>query len=297
METVEIKDIAQCNRFFSGHTLHPLACVADVPGSAGRILLQMDFYSILLRQVPDSLACYGRKCCDFSEKTLQFFPPGQPLSPAAERQPPAKGDKLLCFHPDLMRHTLLGEHFRDYTFFHYRPNEALHLSAREKNTIGECLDGIAGELGWGMDEYSQRLICLKIDLLLSYCSRFYRRQFTTRHEENMEVVGQTGRLLAHYFLTGQAREKGFPSDEHCARMQNLSPAYLNDLLRHETGKDFKEYARLKRFEAACSQLARTGKAIAEITEGLGYPSPHLFCHIFKQLKGCTPSQFRGQYRN
>ncbi len=297
METVELKDINQCNRFFSERTLHPLVSVVDLPQSAGRILLRLDFYSILLRESPNCLACCGKKCCDFSEKTLLFLPPGQPLNPATERQAPEKGDKLLCFHPDLIRHTPLESHFGEYTFFHYRQDEALHLSARERDIVEASLNCIAEELDWGIDEYSKKLIALKIDLLLSYCSRFYKRQFITRHEANNEVVEQTDHLLQHYFLTGQAQEKGFPTAERCARIQNLSPAYLNDLLQHETGKDFKEYALFKQFDTACAQLQRTSKSVTEIATELGYHSPQVFCRIFKQLKGCTPTLFRSRYRN
>lgn len=43
---------------------------------------------------------------------------------------PDKG-YLLAFHPDLLFRTSLKNHIKNYTFFHYRKEEALHLSRRE----------------------------------------------------------------------------------------------------------------------------------------------------------------------
>lgn len=296
-ETVEIENISQCNRYFSERTLHPLVSVVRLPECGCQPLLRLGFYSIVLRETWNCAACCGQKDCDFSEEALLFFPPGRPICLKAEGQTAERNDRMLCFHPELIRRTQLESNLGEYTFFHYRQDEALHLSARERNIVRQCLKGIAEELDWGTDEYSKKLICSKIELFLDYCSRFYKRQFITRHEENTEVVAQTDRLLARYFLAAQARTQGLPILAHCARIQNLSAAYLNDLLRYETGKGFDEYAQFKRFDLACSQLIHTGKPIGNIAEDLGYSSVQTFARLFKQLKGCTPSAYRSERRN
>ena len=80
--------------------------------------------------------------------------------------------------------TALGANIRDYTFFSYRPEEALHVSLREKQVILELLDKINEELQRCIDCYSQKIISKYIELLLDYCERFYERQFITRNEAN-----------------------------------------------------------------------------------------------------------------
>ena len=126
--------------------------------------------------------------------------------------------KLLCFHPSLIAGSPLEERFGDYTFFRYRQNEALHVSERERDVIKRCMDSISEELHYGVDEYSRILLINKIELLLNICARYYRRQFITRHEADMEMVDETDRLLREYFMNGQVSRKGLPGAEYLSRM-------------------------------------------------------------------------------
>ena len=75
---------------------------------------------------------------------------------------PSKG-WILAFHPDLICGTALGANIRDYTFFSYRPEEALHVSLREKQVILELLDKINEELQRCIDCYSQKIISKYIE--------------------------------------------------------------------------------------------------------------------------------------
>ena len=50
--------------------------------------------------------------------------------------------RALFFHPDLIHGTSLGRTIKDYTFFSYSANEALHLSEREKQIILESINKI-----------------------------------------------------------------------------------------------------------------------------------------------------------
>lgn len=50
---------------------------------------------------------------------------------------------LLMFHPDLLRNTPLGRIMREYSFFSYETNEALHLSVEERQIIMDCFHNAA----------------------------------------------------------------------------------------------------------------------------------------------------------
>ena len=136
------------------------------------------------------------------------------------------------------------------------------------------MNGISEELEWGIDEYSKTLLAGKIELLLNYCMRFYKRQFITRHEINKSILEKTNQLLENYFLTNKVINKGLPTIEYFSRMLGLSPAYFEDLLKHETGKNANEFILFKRIEFVCKELQRTEKTPADIAKEQGFPSVH-----------------------
>lgn len=78
----------------------------------------------------------------------------------------------LLFHPDLIRGTALGQEIRNYTFFSYEVNEALHLSEEERQTIMDCLNKIQAELEHAIDKHSRRLITANIGVLLELLPPF-----------------------------------------------------------------------------------------------------------------------------
>lgn len=289
-QIIKLDSINRCNKFFCKDTQHPLVSLIDLTTeeAGDNDLLQLDFYSIWLKEA----SCCGCKYYDFKDATLSFSMPGRPIHAELWSRYREQKGRLLCFHPDLLCCSVLKERFPRYTFFHYRPNEALHLSCREKGFINRCLDGLAEELAWETDEHSCTLITDRILLLLDYCTRYYHRQFITRHDANQEILNQAEQLTENYFLTGQVPLHGLPDAEYYARQVGMSSAYFDDLLRYETGKDTAEYVNLKRMDMACKLLRRTDKGIARIADELGFPSVQLFSNVFKRITGCTPGQYR-----
>ncbi|UCF96271.1 MAG: response regulator [Spirochaetaceae bacterium] len=72
----------------------------------------------------------------------------------------------------------------------------------------------------------------------------------------------------------------------------LSPNYLSQLFKQETGKSFLEYLTHCRVEAAKKLLVQSNLAISEIAFKLGYDMPSYFSEVFKKSEGITPSQYR-----
>ena len=72
----------------------------------------------------------------------------------------------------------------------------------------------------------------------------------------------------------------------------LSPNYLSQLFKQETGKSFLEYLTNCRVEAAKKLLAQSSLTISEIAFKLGYDMPSYFSEVFKKSEGLTPSQYR-----
>lgn len=193
-----------------------------------------------------------------------------------------------------MRGTSLGRHIKDYTFFSYAANEALHLSLRERETIIDCFRKIDDEINYGGDRHSNTIIASAIDLLLNYCLRFYDRQFATRKKANNDLLTRFEELIDNYFATGKAQEHGTPTVAWSASELCLSANYFGDLIKKETGRTAIEYIQQKMMDLAKDLLVRRDQSIGEIAYYLGYQYPQYFSRAFKKIAGCSPNDYRRQ---
>jgi AraC-like DNA-binding protein len=197
----------------------------------------------------------------------------------------------LFFHPDLIRNTSLNSKMKDYSFFSYEMAEALHLSEKEKQLLFECIVKIQSELKENIDDYSQTIIVSTIELLLNYCSRFYGRQFITRKATNRDVLEKVETLLKEYF-SNKTDSIGLPTVKYLADAVNLSPGYLGDLLKKETGLNAQEHIHQYIIEEAKNILLNSSQSIGEIAFQLGFEYPQYFSRLFKQKTGTTPLEYR-----
>lgn len=293
-----IKSISQLHEAFGYEKpKHPLISIIDI--SEAEVTKEMiglrlaaNLYSIALKG-GDCGVMYGRNHYDFEEGVLVFTPPNQVITLTGEVSPESqKNGWMLFFHPDLIRKSALGENIDDYTFFSYQSHEALHLADSEKNTLADCIKKIKEEYHERIDNHSQRLIISNLELLLNYCARFYERQFNTRKNYNSDIVTKLEKLLRSYFHSQDLPELGPPSIQYCADKMNLSPNYLSDLLKKETGKSTKDHINDFVVEQAKNKLVNSNDSINEIAYALGFNYPHYFSRLFKNKTGVSPLAYR-----
>ncbi|HHT27083.1 MAG TPA: AraC family transcriptional regulator [Firmicutes bacterium] len=73
----------------------------------------------------------------------------------------------------------------------------------------------------------------------------------------------------------------------------ISPQYLGELFRKETGQSFAKWViEQKMAMARDSLMSSTEKPIKEIARELGYDDPHYFSRIFKRKTGMTLTEYR-----
>ena len=250
-----------------------------------------DFYMISLKDKSCGVA-YGRNTFDFEEGVMVFSAPGQIYTATQTIHAGDIHGWMLYFHPDLIRNTHLGDHLDDYTFFNYDTYEALHLSENEEKIIDDCIQNIKSEYEQRIDNHSQRVIVSNLDLLLSYCLRFYERQFNTRVSQRKDIVAQFENDLKSYFATHQHLESGLPTIQYFAERAHLSPHYFSDLLKKETGRTPKDHINDFVIEKARNLLLASTDSISEIAYNLGFNYPHYFTRLFKSKTGHTPVEYR-----
>src|SRR5690606_29971415 len=105
---------------------------------------------------------------------------------------------------------------------------------------------------------------------LSYCKRFYGRQFITRKNASQDVVARLEQFLGEYFSSSRPAEEGLPSVAGCAKAMGYSPDYLSDLLRKETGKNTREHIHHFLIESAKNRLLGSDDTVSEIALALGF---------------------------
>ena len=143
---------------------------------------------------------------------------------------------VLMFHPDLLYGTPLSRRMKDYSYFSYSCDEALHMSEREKVVVFNCFREIREELEHVIDKHTKQIVASCIETLLKHCVRFYERQFVTREVSNRSVLDKFEALLHEYFNSDKPKTIGLPTVQYCAEKVCLSTNYFGDLIKKETGK-------------------------------------------------------------
>ena len=236
---------------------------------------------------------YGQHFYDFDEGGLFFLSPNQ-LTGSDGNTTTHSGFTLLI-HPDFFLTYPLARKIKQYGFFSYSVNEALHLSDSEKRTIVSVFDAIESELTSRIDEMSQDVLISQIELLLTYANRFYKRQFITRKAVNHDLLQKFEALLADYFNNTKVSNPGIPTVHQLSDALNVSPGYLSDMLRSLTGQSAQQHIHDKLIDRAKEKLTTTNLSVSEVAYELGFEHPASFSRLFKARTNRSPLAFRQSF--
>jgi len=279
---------------------HPLVSVINLgdikcyPDESLRSIVY-NFYSICTKKDFKGKMKYGQNSYDFDEGILTFFfSPGQVVSTETTDDIALSGSWLVV-HPDFIRNYPLGKSIKDYGYFSYAVNEALHLSEKEEAMIETIMKNIDQEYRSVIDTYSQDVIVSHIELLLNYSNRFYNRQFITRKSASNDLLVNLEELLSDYFSSEKVQEMGLPSVQYISERLNISPNYLSDMLRTLTGQSTQQHIHNKLIDKAKEILTTTSLSVSEIAYQLGFEYPQSFNKLFKSKTNVSPLEFRHSF--
>jgi AraC family transcriptional activator of pobA len=278
--------------------MHPF--VSLINNAAGDVPLDrlpsphiLNFYKISYKMKFQGKFKYGQHFYDFDEGGMFFVSPNQitgdhhPLSD--------QSGYTLLFHPDFLLGYELARKIRDYGFFSYSANEALHLSEKEKATIVAVFESIEEELNGRIDDFSQDVVISQIELLLNYSNRFYNRQFITRKAVSSDLLQRVEEILHDYFHSVDQEKQGLPTVQFLSSQLNVSASYLSDMLRSLTGQNTQQHIHNHLIEKAKEQLSTSDASISEIAYKLGFEHPQSFSKFFKLKAGVSPMDFRRSF--
>ena len=238
---------------------------------------------------------YGRNSYDYEEGTLVFMSPNQVASFENHDAELDYNGWSIFFHPDLIRKSNLDKEIKEYSFFDYGLNEALHVSDKEKRMLADFVQRIETELQQNIDKHSQELILVNLDSILKYCLRYYDRQFYTRTNLNKDLIDRFEKLLELHFSSDDLKSKGLPTVTQCGEALHMSGSYLSDLLRLETGRSAKDHIHSFIIEKAKTLLLSSNNTVCEVAYDLGFEYPQHFSKLFKSKTGNSPSEYRNSH--
>lgn len=305
-EKIHFSDLSEYHKFFGlpapEHALFSVLSIssknADVAKCTSQnIAVSSDFYSISLKQITSGQIHYGRTKYDCQNGTMIFMAPKQEIR--IEGVKIESIGKSILFHEDFIRGYKIKEEIKKYNFFNYAVNEALHLSPKEEKMMSAIIDQIEAEYHNNQDEFSKELILSQLDTLLKYANRFYHRQFLHRKENKSDLLTIFIKEIEKYMVTNKKEEKTIPAIEDIAEIMSMTPRYLSDALKCETGKTAMENLHLFLMDQAKDMLLENNATVATIAYDLGFEYPQYFARLFKKKTGMTPTEYRrsNHYKN
>ena len=249
-----------------------------------------DVYGLFLQGEEDIDLQYGAGKYDYSHGTLICVAPGQISGKEDTGELVNLSGWAVLFHPDLLQGTGIEHEIKNFSFFDYRINEALHMTAEERDTLIDILRLLGNELKFPSDNMQNRIIVGFINMLLRYAQRFYNRQFESRTIQNNDILSRFEKLLKQYFDENRQLTSGVPTVQYCAEQLAMSPSYLSDVIKRTTGRAANHYIKQYVIQLAKNRLV-SGMNSSEVAYSLGFDYPQHFSRMFKKISGETPSQY------
>ncbi|MCW3166997.1 AraC family transcriptional regulator [Chryseobacterium sp. 09-1422] len=253
----------------------------------------LSFYKITLITKNNGRLKYGQDYYDYNEGSMLFLAPNQLVGTVEYNQDTHA--YILLIHPDFLFGHPLAKKIKQYGYFSYSSNEALHISDKEKEIILSVYRIMEQELNSRVDEFSQEVVIAQIDLLLSYVNRFYKRQFITRTMINNDILQKTETILEDYLNNQESLHTGLPTVQYLSDQLHISPGYLSDLLRTLIGQNAQSYIHEKIIGKAKERLTSTNLTVSEIAYELGFEHPQSFSKLFKTKTKISPLEFRKSF--
>ncbi|MDE7403222.1 MAG: helix-turn-helix domain-containing protein [Muribaculaceae bacterium] len=261
--------------------------LSPVPHSLNRY----EVYGLFLQGNDESFdLIYGTGKYDYSAGTLICVAPGQIGGKEDNGALVNLTGWALLFHPDILQGTGLEKEIKNFSFFDYRINEALHMSEEERDIIIGLFRQIETELRFPPDAIQNRIIAGFINLVLRYAKRFYERQFVSRTVTNNDILTRFEKLLQEYFAGERQLISGVPTVKYCAEQLNMSATYLSDVVRKSTGETANHHIKQYMIQLAKNRLV-SGMNSSEVAYSLGFDYPQHFSRTFKKITGETPSAY------
>ena len=295
---LKVKNVNDYCNWLGYECQHQQACAIDYKevSPIRHCLDNYSVYGIFFHDEAEIDLTYGCGKYDYKKGTVICVAPGQIGGKEDNGERVTLTGWALLFHPDILQGTTLEKTIKNYTFFDYRINEALHMSEEEHDILVPLMHLMRDELSKRHDEQQNAIIVGYIELMLNFCQRFYNRQFLTRKLENSDILMRFNSLLQDYYEKGIQFTLGLPTVQYCANELCMSSNYFGDLIKKTTGDTASNHIRQYIIQRAKNELI-SGATASQVAYNLGFDYPQHLSRLFKKCCGCSPTEHVKQKRN
>ena len=170
--------------------------------------------------------------------------------------------------------------------FHLRDGSDAHVRIRELRLRAKDLYE-KRELMWNTACYSC-ILRVYATLGQRYLSGIRPRTADNMRNMDSEVINAVMTYINNHY-----REE--LSLENVAGFAGFSRYYFSRSFKKQTGYSFKDYLCQKRLQVAMDLLIRTNRSMRDVAIESGFGSVATFNRVFREKKGCTPTQYRAIY--
>lgn len=139
--------------------------------------------------------------------------------------------------------------------------------------------------------FSKQILKSMFDVCLHLFMQIYEQAAEGHHKNNLRpqlITRQFKSLLLSNFRI-------IKSPAEYAASLNITPAYLNEVVKSTTGYPVSHWIHQEIILEAKRSLFYTNSTVKEIAYSLGYSDPAYFIRVFKKVTDISPLQFRQKY--
>ena len=195
---------------------------------------------------------------------------------------------LFLFEPDMvfaMRDIKAMIQQFNRTFYLHDGSDA-HIRIRETLLKAHAVYD-RGEVMWNTACYGYIL------RIFAVLGQHYLLNTRTRQRETARSVDSEVITAAMGYINTHFREDLTLDD--VAAFAGFSRFYISRSFKKQTGYSFKDYLCQKRLQVAMDLLIRSNTPMREVAIESGFGSVATFNRVFREKKGCTPTQYRAIY--
>ena len=177
---------------------------------------------------------------------------------------------------------------QEFPFFGLAQSNLIPIAGADsqefEQLFGQLLTNSAGDA-----LFRRETLQALLTALLYRCKSAYQQQQQTTESQprNRIIVGRFQALIHTFFL--EKRTVAAYAD-----LLNITPNYLNDVVKETTGKNARHFIVERVMTEARNLLCHTDLDVNTVSYTLQFDEPTNFVKFFRQHAGQTPGQFRSQ---